>query len=359
MNADPLSKFRVGPAASLRQAMEVLDSNGRGIVLVIDETGALVGLLTDGDVRRAMLANVDLGSPVGTVLTLKAESDYARPVTAPGGTPPEALLQVMRERGVRQVPLLDEAGHVVGLVTQDDLLPQAPLPLQAVVMAGGFGTRLRPLTEELPKPMLPVGGRPLMEHIIAQLQHAGIRRVNVATHYKPEKIVEHFGDGSAFGVELNYVNEDRPLGTGGALGLMPAPSEPLLVVNGDILTDVDYRALLAFHQENKAMMTVAVRRYDMQVPYGVLECEGPFVRHLKEKPQVGFLINAGIYLLEPKVYEHIQAGQPFQMTDLIQRLLDAGQVVVSFPVREYWLDIGQHADYVQAQTDVAEGRMDT
>src|SRR5262249_34550202 len=151
----------------------------------------------------------------------------------------------------------------------------------------------------------------------------GIKRVNVATHYKPEKIIEHFGDGRAFGVELNYVNEDRPLGTGGALGLMDAPNEPLLVINGDILTQVDFRAMLDFHREYRAEMTVAVRRFEMQVPYGVIECDGSRVRRLSEKPQVGFLVNAGIYLVEPTVFQLMPNGQHFNMTDLIQWLLDA------------------------------------
>jgi NDP-sugar pyrophosphorylase family protein len=178
----------------------------------------------------------------------------------------------------------------------------------------------------------------------------------VTTHYKPEKIVEHFGDGHAFGIELNYVNEDWPLGTGGALGLMDAPQGPFLVINGDILTQVDFRAMLAYHQEHQADMTVAVRQYDLQVPYGVIEHEGPRVRCLTEKPLYKLFVNAGIYLIEPSVYSCIPNGQRFDMTDLIQSLLDAKRPVISFPIREYWLDIGQHADYEQAQADVQEGR---
>jgi NDP-sugar pyrophosphorylase family protein len=263
----------------------------------------------------------------------------------------------MRERVIRQIPLLDGDGCVEDLVTWEDLLTVEDLPLQAVIMAGGMGTRLRPLTEELPKPMLPVGGRPLLERIVEQLQKAGIRRVTVTTHYKPEKIIEHFGDGRAFGVELTYVNEHQPLGTGGGLGLLPVPQQPLLVINGDILTQVDFRAMLAFHQEHRAEMTVAVRRYDVQVPYGVVECDGPFVRQLKEKPQMGFLVNAGIYLLEPSGYDLIPNGKHFDMTDLIQWMLNNGRAVVSFLIREYWLDIGQHTDYAQAQGDVENGRM--
>jgi NDP-sugar pyrophosphorylase family protein len=213
-----------------------------------------------------------------------------------------------------------------------------------------------PLTQDLPKPMLPVGGRPLMEHIIEQLQHAGIRHVNVSTHYKAEKIIEHFGNGEAFGVDLQYVNEDRPLGTGGALGLMRPADETQLVINGDIFTQVDFRAMLSFHRENEAEMTVAVRRYEMQVPYGVVECEGARVSRLVEKPQAAFLVNAGIYLLEPSVYPFIPKGQRFHMTELIRWLLDAGRRVISFPIREYWMDVGHHGDYARAQDDVQSGR---
>ena len=158
------------------------------------------------------------------------------------------------------------------------------MPLQAVVMAGGQGLRLRPLTEDIPKPMLPVGERPLLEHIVGQLRESGIRRVNVTTHYKPEKIKDHFGDGQEFGVEMSYVSEGRPLGTAGALGLMDRPQEPVLVMNGDILTQVDFRSMLAYHQEHAADMTVAVRQYDLEVPYGVVESNGVYVQRLQEKP---------------------------------------------------------------------------
>jgi NDP-sugar pyrophosphorylase family protein len=261
----------------------------------------------------------------------------------------------MQERIVRQIPLLNEEQQVVDLVTLEDLLPSSILGVQAVVMAGGMGTRLRPLTEDLPKPMLPVGGKPLLERIINQLRDVGIRQLNITTHYKSEKITEYFGGGENFGVVLNYVNEDKPLGTGGALGLMPKPTEPLLVINGDILTHVNFKSLLTFHREQGAVMTLAVRRYEVQVPYGVVEIDGVSVTRLREKPQIGFFVNAGIYLLEPSVFEYIPSGKEFNMTDLIQWLLDAGQNVVSFPVSEYWLDIGQHADYARAQDDARAG----
>lgn len=336
----------------IRKAISCLDRDRRGIALVIDAQRRLIGTITDGDVRRAMLAELDPSQTIAAMLGSKARLRNDLPITARVGSSPERLIQLMRDRGIRQVPLLDDEDRVVGLVTLDELLPKADLALQAVVMAGGLGTRLRPLTEDMPKPMLPVGGKPLMEHIIERLQEAGVRRVNVTTHYKSEKIVEHFGDGSAFGVKLNYVNEKQPLGTGGALGLMAVPDEPFLVINGDILTQVNFRAMLAFHQEHRAEMTVAVRRYELEVPYGVIECSGAEVRRLKEKPQVGFLVNAGVYLLQPSVYEHIPPDRPFNMTDLIQWLLNAGKRVISFPILEYWLDIGQHTTYAQAQADI-------
>jgi NDP-sugar pyrophosphorylase family protein len=190
-----------------------------------------------------------------------------------------------------------------------------------------------------------------MEIIVEQLRSAGIQRVQVAMHHKPEKISEHFGDGREFGVDMVYVTEDRPLGTAGALGLIEWPKETILVINGDILTGVDFQSLLAFHREHKADLTLAVRQYDIQLPYGVVECDGPAVSRLTEKPILKWFVNAGIYLLEPNVYGYIPNGEPFDMTELIQRLLDAGRPVASFPIREYWLDIGHQADYEKAQED--------
>jgi dTDP-glucose pyrophosphorylase len=347
----------VGPADSLRQAMACIDRGRSGIALVTDAAGRLLGTITDGDTRRAILAQQDLNAPLESFLHAKMAALQVQPVTAPAGTDPATLLALMGSQGVRQIPLLDRDECVTGLAVIDDLLPIAAPALRAVIMAGGLGTRLLPLTQDLPKPMLPIGGRPLMEHIIEHLRQAGIRHVKISTHYKADSITGHFGDGKAFGVDLQYANEDEPLGTGGALGLMSPPDETQLVINGDILTQVDLRAMLAFHQENAAEMTVAVQRYEMQVPYGVIECEGARITSVKEKPQVPFLVNAGMYLLEPSVYQFIPNGQSFNMTDLIRWLLDAGRRIIGFPIREYWMDVGQLHDYAQAQADMQNGRV--
>jgi len=351
-----LDRFLVKPGDSIQQVMASIDVNAKGIALVVDKERRLLGTVTDGDIRRAILANTDLEAPISELLAHRASSPYPKPVTAPVGTERAALLQLMRKRSVRHIPLLDDAGRVVDLVTLDELLPDQALPVQAVIMAGGFGKRLRPFTEETPKPMLSVGGRPLMERIVEQLREGGIKQISITMHYKAEKIVAHFGDGSDFGVRINYVNEDRPLGTAGALGLMEKPNSPLLVINGDILTQMNFRAMLSYHQEHKADLTVAVRKYDLKVPYGVIKSDGAFVRELVEKPSHSFFVNAGIYLLEPSVYHYVPNGQHFDMTDLIQRLLEAKRPVASFPIVEYWLDIGQPADYDQAQEDIEKGR---
>ncbi len=349
-----LELFLVGPTTPINQAIERIDRNSKGIVLVTDSQCHLLGTITDGDIRRTILAGIALDHPVSLILDRK---NNRTPLSAPQGTPNGELLKLMQQHVIHQLPLLDAEQRVVDLVTLDELMPEQFLPIQAVVMAGGFGKRLYPLTDETPKPMLPVGDRPLMEHIIDQLRDAGIEKVNVTTHFMPEKIKKHFGNGQDFGVNIEYVSEDRPLGTAGALGLMEKPDQPMLVINGDILTKVDFRSMLDFHREHQADLTVAVRRYDLQIPYGVIETEGVKITQVREKPLYTFFVNAGIYLLEPNVYQFIPNNERFDMTDLIDRLIAEGRTVISFPIREYWLDIGQPDDYKQAQEDLQNGRL--
>jgi len=344
------------PTDSIHKVMTFIDKNGKGIALIVDEERRLLGTITDGDIRRAILARIDLEKSVSELLARKADSPYSKPVTAPVGTDRLILLQMIKEHGIRHIPLIDESGRVVDLVTIDDLLPDETFPVQAVIMAGGFGRRLLPLTEDTPKPMLPVGGKPVMEHIIEQLRGAGIKHINISTYYKSEVIMNYFGDGSRFDVDLKYINEDQPLGTAGALGLIKEVNGPLLVINGDVLSQINFRAMLIYHQEHKADLTVAVSKYDLKVPYGVVESDGVFVREVVEKPTLTFFVNAGIYLLEPSVYNYIPKNESLDMTDLIGRLIEEKRLVVSFPIVEYWLDIGRHVDYRKAQEDAEKGR---
>jgi dTDP-glucose pyrophosphorylase/CBS domain-containing protein len=341
----------VAPGTPLTDALKRLDANGMGVLLLAEANRRLVGIITDGDVRRHILS--------GASLSVSCESIASRhPRVANRGMMTAELLDLMggsRDDTVDHLPVLTDDGIVVGLVLRRDLVA-ADDTFTAVIMAGGFGTRLMPPTTDTPKPLLPVGDRPLMERTIERLRRAGIRRVNVATHYLSDKISNHFGDGRQFGVEMRYVTEDRPLGTAGALRLMEPPTGPLLVVNGDILTGVNYQDMLAYHRENGAIATVGVRKYDVEVPYGVIDCSGVAVSALREKPVQQFLVNAGMYLLDPAAVAYIPAGERFDMTDLIQRLLAEGRKVVAFPVVEYWLDIGKPADYERAQQDVLQVR---
>jgi dTDP-glucose pyrophosphorylase len=356
MSAD-MNLLCIVRSTPIRHAMEKIDSNAKGIVLVVDENRRLLGTVTDGDIRRAILVRQDLEEPIGNLLDRKKKHHSQQPVTAPVEMERGKLLLIMQEHMVRQLPLLDEHGCVVDLVTQDDLIPEAELPIRAVIMAGGFGKRLLHLTEKMPKPMLPVGEAPLIERTVEQLREAGIRRLHITTHYCADQIIDHFGDGSRFGVEVKYVTEDKPLGTAGFLGLMEKSQQPLLVINGDILTGVDFRSMLDYHEEHRADMTVGVRAYNLNVPYGVIESDGSVVRGVVEKPSLDLFINAGIYVLEPTIHRYLPASDRFDMTDVIRRLLELGRHVVSFPIHEYWLDIGKPADYERAQEDIKNGSL--
>ncbi len=340
----------VASGASISEAMAQLDKAATGALLVCDPDRRLLGLLTDGDFRRAILRRQPLSDPCGTIAS-------SHPIAARFPVLPPEALRLMDKHDVSQLPVVDSEGRVQRLLLRKDIAPNAGPALSAVVMAGGLGTRLLPLTEKVPKPMLPVGDRPLLELTIAQLRRAGIKDVSLTTHYLPEAISDHFKNGETFGVRLNYLQEENPLGTAGGLKQLKHFEGTMLVINGDVLTGVPFDAMLDFHRAYHADLTIGVRKYDVQVPFGVVECEDVHVTQLQEKPSLSFFINAGTYLLEPGVCDFIPCGQRFDMTELIQELIEAGKVVVSFPIMEYWLDMGRHEDYRQAQEDILSGRI--
>jgi dTDP-glucose pyrophosphorylase/CBS domain-containing protein len=351
-----LSRFLVDPDMSIRAVMVGM-GNSNGISLVVNEQRRLISTITDGDIRRAILAGTDLEQPISTLLDKVKLPKYSQPITAPVNTPTSHLIQVMTENQVRHIPLTNAFGEVVEVATLSELVRDYELPMTAVVMAGGYGTRLRPLTNDLPKPMLPLGDRPLLEHIVDQLKTAGIRKLNITTHYKAHIIEEHFKDGREFGVDINYVDEGEPLGTAGALSLLEDSNDPLLVINGDIVTKVDLRAMLDFHKEHDAEMTVAVRQHETHVPYGVVELDGVDITGIAEKPVYRFLVNAGIYLLNPQACRRVPFGQRYDMPELISEIRASGMRVIGFPIQEYWIDVGQLDDYTRAQADVLEGEL--
>ncbi|TET39268.1 MAG: CBS domain-containing protein [Planctomycetota bacterium] len=346
-----LKKTIISPATTIQDAVPVLNDAGLGVLLICDGDRKLLALMTDGDIRRAIINRVSFDKPCIDIANKKL-------LFAKKGLSEMQALHLMdtgKSFPVNHLPVVDEENRVIDLILRKDLISEESLNLRAMIMAGGKGTRLRPLTEDMPKPMLPVGVSPLLEKTVENLRHSGIQQINIATHYLKEKIKEHFGDGEEFGVSIQYVEETKPLGTAGALGLIDSSTEPILVINGDIVTNVDFSAMLGFHRKHNADMTVATRGYDFKMPFGVVDTDGMKISSVREKPEIHHFILAGIYLLNPAVCSYVPAGEPHDMPDLIQRLVNDGKNVINFPIYEYWLDIGGFEDYRRAQDDFNDG----
>lgn len=348
-----LADVLVPEGATLRTALETMTRSGGQVALVVDQDARLLGLMTDGDVRKALLRGVSLDAKVEEVMN-------RRPVVAAAGVTAAEAVAHMRARVIRHLPVTDAAGVVVDLLRLDDLLAPPPLGALAVVMAGGEGRRLHPLTETTPKPLLRVGGRPLLEILIERLRQSGIGDVLVAVHHKPDLIRRALGDGARLGVRIDYVVEPAPLGTMGALALVRERLRaPFFVVNGDILTRCDFRALWDFHRAQRdAAMTVAVSLHQVEIPYGEFTLREARVVRIEEKPRKEFPVSTGIYVLEPWVVDRIPRGRRFDAPDLIRLLLAEGSTVAAYPLREYWLDVGRYPDLERANRDVAEGLLE-
>ena len=337
----------IEPSAPILNAIRMLSESGIQICLVTDETRRLVGTVTDGDIRRGILKNISLESPVEAIMN-------RTPKVIDLGQDRVSVLRVMTSLLIRQIPVVDSDGRVVGLELLDRILSAEDQELSnwVVLMAGGLGKRLRPLTEDTPKPMLEVGGVPILEVALNNIRNQGFRRFMISVNYKAEMVKQHFGDGRRFNADIRYLEEDRPLGTAGPLGLIdPRPEEPVVVMNGDILTKVNAVRLLDYHREQRSRATMAVSEYDVQVPFGVVTIDGTSITGIEEKPVHRFFVNAGMYVLEPEVVASIAAGTRLDMPDLFRNLIETGQRVTAFPVREYWLDIGRHADFHKANQE--------
>lgn len=337
-------KIQVAPLTSIRETIQLIDASAMQIALVVQD-GRLLGTVTDGDVRRGILKGVALDQPVNLIMNSKpsvCRSDDDR----------DAMLARMKLTGLHHMPVVDEAGQLVGLETLDELLATPVRDNLVILMAGGLGTRLRPLTEDCPKPMLKIGGRPILETILLNFIEYGFRRFLISVNYKSEMITQYFGDGSRWGVEIDYIHETKKLGTAGALGLLKqSPGSSFLVMNGDLLTKVNFNQLIDFHHTHNASATMCVREYDFQVPYGVVKIENHRIIGIDEKPIHRFFVNAGVYVLEPGVLSMIPADTSIDMPNLFEKLIEVKKETAVFPVREYWLDIGQLPDYDRANGD--------
>src|SRR5438105_7550321 len=323
--------------------MQSLEKSGIEIALIVDDHDRLVGTLTAGDIRRALLKGASLQSALAP--HLQKHFTAVAPKTGRA-----AVLGVRRSRTISQIPILDADGRLVGVHLLHEVLGAIERPNWAVVMAGGQGTRLRPLTETIPKPMIRVAGRPILERIVLHLVSFGIRRVFLSINYLGNVIEDHFGDGGRFGCRIEYVREERPLGTGGALAELPAtPTTPLVVMNGDLITQADLGAMLEYHAAGGQRATLAVRRYVHTVPFGCVDLDGERVVRMEEKPSLSVLANAGIYVLDPHLLARIPRGQEFPLPGLLEQCLARGETVAAFEIEDDWIDVGQRDQLKQAR----------
>lgn len=342
-----VKRFIVQEDASLHEVLEVIDSGAWQIALVADDEGRLMATVTDGDIRRGILRGVGMNAPVSEVMN-------RNPKTVLEGASVIASQRMMREHDLNHIPVVDQDGYLVSLALRNGMTEAEPRSTHVVLMAGGLGMRLRPLTKTLPKPMIPIGDKPLLERIVTQFRDQGFSQFTLSLNYLGHLIRDHFGDGSALGVTISYVEESQRMGTGGALSLLESrPDQSFVVMNGDILTTTSFGTMMDFHAETGSAVSICAREFNMQVPYGVLNTEDTTLVSMQEKPVLTHLVNAGIYALSPLVFEYINEGEPLDMPDLVARVQAAGHKVSVFPVREYWMDIGRIEDLNRARIEYA------
>ena len=333
----------------ITDAIDVLDKEALRIVLVVDENDRLVGTVTDGDIRRGLIKHIALSSAVTNIM-------FKNPTVALAEESKKNVLSKMKKLDLLQIPIVDSDRKIVGLETIQHLLEKKIYDNPVFLMAGGFGKRLQPLTDSTPKPLLKVGNKPILENILDQFIAVGFHNFYIFVHYKAEMVQEYFGNGSDWNVTIKYIHEDRPLGTAGGLGLLPKdfPAYPMLMMNGDLLTKIDFEQLLNFHIKEKSDITMCVREYDFQVPYGVIKADKHRITSIEEKPIHRFFVNAGVYVLSPSILSEVDGVNYLDMPQLLEKKIESSGCVNMFPVHEYWLDIGQIEQFDQAQQDVTD-----
>lgn len=337
--------YAVGVEASIRDVIKVIDERSSQFALVVDEESKLLGTITDGDIRRGILRGLELEESCREVMNRSPkcfESNSSR----------EEVVKLMKDMGLRHIPMVSSEGVMEDVFSLEEVLGAYRHENTVVIMAGGLGKRLGRLTEDCPKPMLDVGGKPILETILDQFIDQGFHRFYISVNYLSEMIKDHFGDGSRWNVDIQYLEEREPLGTAGALSLIKTlPELPFIVMNGDLLTKVNVSQLLDFHEHSKSLATMCVRGFDYRVPYGVVRSEGHRFVDLVEKPLQKFFVNAGIYCLSPEVLLNVPTGEYCDMTTLFESLSNKKAMVSTFPIHEYWRDIGQLPDFKSAMDE--------
>jgi dTDP-glucose pyrophosphorylase len=336
----------VSPTNTIQEVLAVIDIEALQLALVTDAENRLLGTVTDGDIRRALINSVPLSNPISEIM-------YTAPTVIDCSVSKVEILELMNTKQLNAIPIVDN-GILVGLETIHNVTQKNKYDNPVFIMAGGFGTRLRPLTDNCPKPMLKVGGSPMLETLILQFKACGFRKFYISTHFLPHIIHNYFGDGEKLGVEIEYVHENEPLGTGGALGLLPSnmSKKPLVMINGDVLTTVDFLKVLQFHMTSNADATMCVREHEYQVPYGVVEGEGISIERMSEKPTYRFHVNTGIYIVDNSIVRSVQSNQKIDMPSLLEQHIANRKNIHKYPLHEYWLDIGRKEDFERAQIDI-------
>jgi dTDP-glucose pyrophosphorylase len=334
---------------TIQTAIMVLDevsAESLRIVVIVDENERLIGTVTDGDIRRGLIKRFSMDTAITKIMS-------TNPIVAFESDDKQQIFSKMKELDVFSIPIIDSDRKIVGIETLTNLLEKNKYDNPVLLMAGGFGERLKPLTEHLPKPLLKLGGKPILEHILEQFIASGFHDFYISIYYKAEIVKKHFGDGGNWNVSIKYIHEEEPLGTAGALGLLPSnlPKLPILVMNGDLLTKIDFNKLLNFHFETGDEATMCVRDYDFQVPYGVIKADGNHIVSIQEKPIQNYFINAGVYVLNQSILDIIDGVNYLDMPQLLEKIIKANGQVNMFPVHEYWLDIGQIEQFDKAQQD--------
>ena len=330
---------------TLLETMQVIDASSLQFAVVVDDEQHLLGTVTDGDIRRGILRSEGLDVSIDEVMNTK-------PITALAGQKPYKYKQLMQKKKLKQLPIVDSANQLIDIVFFDKWQSIAENENSVILMLGGLGTRLRPLTNDVPKPMLKVGNKPIVETIVDSFKQHGYTNFIFSVNYKKEMIQEYFQDGEPFGISIEYIEEQKRMGTAGALSLLKeSPAEPFFVMNGDLLTQINFDQLMQFHEEHEAIATMCVREYEFQIPYGVIETDGADLLNIKEKPVHRSFINAGIYVLSPEALDFIPQDEFYDMPTLFEHLMAAGKKVAAFPIHEYWLDIGQMDDFHRANEE--------
>ncbi|MDN5278017.1 MAG: hypothetical protein PWR01_1982 [Clostridiales bacterium] len=341
-------KIFIKTSTTILETLKIIDDTALEIALVVDERQKLIGTVTDGDIRRGLINGAELQSPIEKLMN-------RNPIVADLATPDDELLFIMTNRSIKHLPIIDRDGKVLRLVLLKDLIARKPRENFAVIMAGGLGSRLGELTRDIPKPLLPVGNRPIISLIVEQLRRHGFEKVFISVNYRAEMIIKHFQRNPVQGVKIEFIKEEGFLGTAGALSLLPeTPANPFVVMNGDILSPVNFGNLLEYHQTAGKPITVCTREFNFQIPYGVVNLKGDQLLDIEEKPSQSIFINAGIYVLEPEMLQQIPTGEKFDMPDLIKLATGSAKGVSCYPVSEFWLDIGNPQDYFKAREIFAE-----